>query len=99
MLPSDKLAIINSFSICQPVCNHRAIILKGLADIGYNAPKHLWFYGFKVHILVTLSGYIVTSVVTPAPFIALKCKQSAILGDLGQNTRRTKHSRYGRRLW
>ena len=88
MLPSDKLAIINSF---QLVCNHRATVFKGLADIGYNASKHLWFYGFKVHILVTLSGYILTSVVTPAPVHDIKvvyellegCKQSAILGDLG----------------
>lgn len=93
MLPSDKLAIINSFPLplCQLVCNHRATVFKGLADIGYNASKHLWFYGFKVHILVTLSGYIVTSVVTPAPVHDIKvvyellegCKQSAILGDLG----------------
>ena len=93
MLPSDKLAIINSFPLplCQLVCNHRATVFKGLADIGYNASKHLWFYGFKVHILVTLSGYILTSVVTPAPVHDIKvvyellegCKQSAILGDLG----------------
>ena len=82
MLPSDKLAIIDSFPLplCQPVCNHRAIILKGLADIGYNASKHLWFYGFKVHILVTLSGYIVTSVVTPAPVHDIKVVYELIRG-------------------
>lgn len=43
MLPSDKLAIIDSFPLplCQPVRNHRATVFKGLADIGYNASKHL----------------------------------------------------------
>ncbi|WNO87166.1 IS982 family transposase [Streptococcus suis] len=93
MLPSDKLAIIDSFPVplCQPVRNHRATIFKGLADIGYNASKHLWFYGFKVHMLVTLSGYILNYVVTPASVHDIKvvyellegCKQSVILGDLG----------------
>ncbi|NQF78598.1 IS982 family transposase [Streptococcus suis] len=93
MLPSDKLAIIDSFPLplCQPVRNHRATIFKGLADIGYNASKHLWFYGFKVHMLVTLSGFILNYVVTPASVHDIKvvyellegCKQSVILGDLG----------------
>ncbi|WP_079253064.1 IS982 family transposase [Streptococcus suis] len=93
MLPSDKLAIIDSFPVplCQPVRNHRATIFKGLADMGYNASKHLWFYGFKVHMLVTLSGYILNYVVTPASVHDIKvvyellegCKQSVILGDLG----------------
>ena len=43
MLPSDKLAIIDSFPLplCQPVRNHRDSVFKGLADIGYNASKHL----------------------------------------------------------
>ena len=43
MLPSDKLAIIDSFPLplCQPVRNHRDTVFKGLADIGYNASKHL----------------------------------------------------------
>ncbi|RRA77598.1 IS982 family transposase, partial [Streptococcus agalactiae] len=93
MLPSDRLAIIDSFPLplCQPVRNHRATIFKGLADIGYNASKHLWFYGFKVHMLVTLSGYILNYVVTPASVHDIKvvyellegCKQLVILGDLG----------------
>ncbi|HEL2183172.1 TPA: IS982 family transposase [Streptococcus suis] len=92
MLPSDKLAIIDSFPLplCQPVRNHRATIFNGLADIGYNASKHLWFYGFKVHMLVTLSGFILNYVVTPASVHDIKvvyellegCKQSVILGDL-----------------
>ncbi|TQE89294.1 IS982 family transposase [Streptococcus suis] len=93
MLPADKLAIIDSFPLplCQPVRNHRATIFNGLADIGYNASKHLWFYGFKVHMLVTLSGFILNYVVTPASVHDIKvvyellegCKQSVILGDLG----------------
>ncbi len=43
MLPSDRVAIIDSFPLplCQPVRNHRATIFKGLAGIGYSASKHL----------------------------------------------------------
>ncbi|AGL48467.1 IS982 family transposase [Streptococcus suis] len=93
LLPSDKLAIIDSFPLplCHPIRNQRVAIFKGVADIGYNASKHLWFYGFKVHMLVTLSGYILNYVVTPASVHDIKvvyellegCKQSVILGDLG----------------
>ena len=67
-IPADSIVIIDSFPLplCQPVRNHRVKILNGLADIGYNASKQMWFYGFKVHMLVTLSGYILNYVVTPA---------------------------------
>ena len=59
MLPSDKLAIINSFPLplCQPVRTHRATVFKGLADIGYNASKHLQFYDLKVQLFVNCSGW------------------------------------------
>ncbi|HFI0426102.1 TPA: IS982 family transposase [Streptococcus suis] len=111
MLPSDKLAIIDSFPLplCQPVRNHRATIFKGFADIGYNASKHLWFYGFKVHMLVTLSGYILNYVVTPASVHDIKvvyellegCKQSVILGDLGYLSSKLKKDleQEGYHLW
>ncbi len=64
----DTIVIIDSFplSLCQPVRNYRTRIFNGLADIGCNASKNLWFYGFKVHMLVTLSGYILNYIVTPA---------------------------------
>lgn len=89
----ETIVIIDSLPLllCQPVRNHRATIFKGLADIGYNASKHLWFYGFKIHMLVTLPGYILNYVVTSASVHDIKmiyglleeCRQSVILGDLG----------------
>ncbi len=89
----DENVIIDSFPLplCQPVRNHKACIFKGLADIGYNASKRLWFYDFKIHMLVTLSGYILNYVVTPASVHDIKtvhdviagCQQSVILADLG----------------
>ncbi|VGQ40117.1 IS4 family transposase [Streptococcus pyogenes] len=93
LISPDEIAIIDSFSLplCQPVRNQRVAIYKGLANIGSNVSKHLWFYGFKVHMLVTLSGYILNYVITPASVHDIKmvyellegCKQSVILGDLG----------------
>ena len=111
ILPSNRIAIIDSFPLplCQPVRNHRVTIFKGLADIGYNASKHLWFYGFKVHMLVTLSGYILNDVVTPASVHDIKvvyellegCKRSVILGDLGYLSSELKKDleQLGYHLW
>ena len=92
-LSPDIVVIIDSFPLplCQSVRNHQAKIFEGTADIGYNASKHLWFYGFKVHMLVTLSGYILNYVVTPASVHDIRivddllenCQQPYILADLG----------------
>lgn len=102
MISPNEIAIVDSFPLplCQAVRNHRVSIFKGLADIGYNASKHLWFYGFKVHMLVTLSGYILNYVVTPASVHDVKAvhelletyKQSVILGDSGYLSDELKQS-------
>ena len=98
----DTIVIIDSFPLplCQPVRNYRTRIFDGLADIGYNASKNLWFYGFKVHMLVTLSGYILNDVVTPASVHDIKavddllenCHHSYILADLGYLSRELRNS-------
>ena len=90
---SNNIVIMDSFPLplCQSVRNHRASIFEGVADIGYNASKHQWFYGFKVYMLVTLSGYILNYIVTSASVHDIKavedllegCQQSVILADLG----------------
>ncbi len=89
----DTIVIMDSFplSLCQPIRNHSAMIFNDVADIGYNATKNLWFYGFKVHMLVTLSGFILNYVVTPSSVYDIKvvdellegCRQSVVLADLG----------------
>lgn len=89
----DTIVIIDIFSLplCLPVRNYSVLIFNMIADIRYNASKHIWFYGFKVHMLVTLSGYILNYVVTPATVHDIKvvhelldgCIQSVILADLG----------------
>ncbi|MER0122883.1 IS982 family transposase, partial [Streptococcus sp. ZJ100] len=107
----DTIVIIDSFPLplCQSVRNYRVRIFKEVADIGYNASKHLWFYGFKVHMLVTLSGYILNYVVTPASVHDIKavhelleeCDQPTILADLGYLSRELKNDleQKGYQLW
>ena len=109
--PSNNIVIMDSFPLplCQSVRNHRASIFEGVADIGYNASKHQWFYGFKVHMLVTLSGYILNYIVTSASVHDIKavedllegCQQSVILADLGYLSQALKDrlKQRGYHLW
>lgn len=84
--------------LCQPVRNFQTTIFEKTADIKYNASKHLCFYGFKVHMFVTLSGYILSYIVTPASVHDIQvadellegCQQSAILADLGYLSKELK---------
>lgn len=107
----DTIVIIDSFPLplCQTVRNYRTRIFEGQADIGYNASKHLWFYGFKVHMLVTLSGYILNYVVTPASVHDIRavnellenCQQPCILADLAYLSQELKVdlAKRGYHLW
>ena len=107
----DTIVIMDSFPLplCQPIRNHSAKIFNDCADIGYNAAKNLWFYGFKVHMLVTLSGFILNYVVTPASVHDIKvvdellegCRQSVVLADLGYLSQELKETlqKEGYHLW
>ncbi|PXZ25201.1 IS982 family transposase, partial [Lactobacillus helveticus] len=43
---------------CQPVRNYRVKIFHDIADIGYKATKKVYYYGFKVHAIVSDDGYV-----------------------------------------
>lgn len=65
---AGQIAIIDSLlnPLCQKVRNKRFKIFPGLANLGYNATKNMYFYGFKTHFAVTTNGYILNHVVVPA---------------------------------
>jgi len=65
---SGRFMIVDSFPVpvCQPIRNRRVKIFKGYADIGYKATKKIFYYGFKVHVLVSDDGYILNYTVTKA---------------------------------
>ena len=65
---NGQFLIIDSFPVpvCQPIRNYRAKIFRGYANIGYKATKKIYFYSFKVHVIVSNDGYILDYVVTKA---------------------------------
>ena len=65
---SGDILIIDSFPVpvCQPIRNRRAKIFRGYADIGYKATKKIYYYGFKVHAIVSDNGYLLDYIVTKA---------------------------------
>ena len=60
---SGKILIIDSFPVpvCQPIRNYRVKIFH---DIGYKATKKVYYYGFKVHAIVSDDGYLLDYAVT-----------------------------------
>ncbi len=104
----DTIVIMDSFPLplCQPIRNHSAKIFNDVADIGHNATKNLWFYGFKVHMLVTFSEFILNYVVTPASVHDIKvvdellegCRQSVVLADFGYLSQELKDRLEQKRL-
>ena len=65
---AGEFLIIDSFPVpvCQPVRNYRVKIFRGVADIGYKATKKVYYYGFKVHAIVSDDGYLLNYAVTKA---------------------------------
>lgn len=107
----QELVIIDSFPmpLCQPIRNSRAKLLKDFANIGFNAAKQMWFYGFKVHMAVTESGYILNYIVTPASIHDMRATKELldglkfpyILADLGYLSEELRQDleRRGVTLW
>lgn len=96
-LDFDELVIIDSFPILlfQPVRNHRINVLNKVVNIGYCASKKMWFYGLKVHLAVTESGYILDYLVTLAysgsrRIAGDRVPYSRVLGDLGYLSKELK---------
>lgn len=65
---NGQFLILDSFPVpvCQPIRNYRAKIFNGYTNIGYKATKKIYYYGFKVHAIVSDDGYILDYVVTKA---------------------------------
>lgn len=81
-LDFQELVVIDSFPmfLCHPIRNFRAKLLNDVANIGYNASKQMWFYGFKVHMAVTESGYILNYIVTPASVHDIQVAKELLAG-------------------
>ena len=65
---SGDILIIDSFPVpvCRPVRNCQAKIFSDYANIGYKATKKTFYYGFKVHAIVSDDGYLLDYAITKA---------------------------------
>ena len=79
-----QFLIIDSFPVpvCHPVRNYRAKIFRGSTDIGYNATKKQYYYGFKVHMIVSSDGYLLNYIVTKASVHDSKVAEELILNTM-----------------
>lgn len=106
----SDVGIIDSFPVplCQNIRNQRVKIFRSTADIGYNATKRLWFYGFKVHAVMEADGTILNYMVTAAVHDAKEareliqgCPCPDIIADVGYigNQLRQDFAQIGYQLW
>jgi hypothetical protein len=67
-LSVESTYCIDSFpvNVCQNIRIRRCRIVKGEEYRGYNASKRCYFFGFKVHVIVTSNGIPVEFTFTPA---------------------------------
>lgn len=64
----SRYAIIDSFPcpLCATIRNRRAKLFSEIANIGYNATKELYYYGFKISLSVDSKGFPIAYEVTSA---------------------------------
>ncbi|PEQ09103.1 IS982 family transposase, partial [Bacillus toyonensis] len=86
-------AIVDSFPspFCKKIRNQRAKVLRSIAEIGYNSTKKVYYYGVKINVAVTETGFPVAYVVSSPRIhdvqlletLANEASVSHILGDKG----------------
>lgn len=64
----SRYAVIDSFPcpLCTAIRNRRAKLFSEIANIGYNATKDLYYYGFKISLSVDSKGFPIAYEVTSA---------------------------------
>tara|TARA_B100001964_G_C14086135_1_gene532608 strand:+ start:112 stop:948 length:837 start_codon:yes stop_codon:yes gene_type:complete len=84
--PYDEYAV-DSFPVpcCDNIRIFRSQILKGEEYRGYTASKKRYFYGLKVHVIVTFNGYPVEFILTPGSWNDVKAFKSFNL-DLSEGS-------------
>jgi len=100
VFPKPSYTIIESFPmpLCHPIRNHRAKRFEGVADIGYNATKRQWYYGFKGSFEVTNQSIPVAYTITKASIHDIKMVPTLIaqyacphiLADVGYLSKKLK---------
>ncbi|WP_048732875.1 IS982 family transposase [Levilactobacillus koreensis] len=89
--------------------SNQAKVLRGIANKGYNATKQIYYYGFKLHAVMTNQGYFVNWELTPASVddrkpveeLLLETPAEEVLADGGYLSRpeQQKLKNYHIHLW
>ncbi len=105
------IAIIDSFPLplCQDNRKLQAVLFHRFADVGYNATKQRYYYGFKVHVVTDTQGLILNYELTPAsihdvkaaPEVIENCPCSLVIADVGYVGKKLQHifAQMGYQLW
>ncbi|HDR6823074.1 TPA: IS982 family transposase, partial [Bacillus thuringiensis] len=85
--------IVDSFPspFCKEIRNRRAKVLRSVAEIGYNSTKEIYYYGVKISVAVTETGFPVAYVVSSPKIhdvqlletLVIEAPFAHILGDKG----------------
>lgn len=64
----SRYAVIDSFPcpLCAAIRNRRAKLFSEIANIGYNATKEFYYYGFKISLSVDSKGFPIAYEITSA---------------------------------
>jgi len=70
MLNTDAISVIDSIpmAVCDNIRIRRSKIYSNEAFRGYQASKKRYFYGLKIHLMVTQDGQPVEGFLTPGGF-------------------------------
>lgn len=105
------IAIIDSLPLplCKTVRNFRVRLFKDFANVGYNATKRQYYYGFKIHVVTDTRGLIFNYELTPASVhdstaaleVIEHCPCPYVVGDVGYIGKKLQQqfARHGYELW
>jgi len=95
--------------LCQDYRKLQAVLFHRFADVGYNATKQRYYYGFKVHVVTDTQGLILNYELTPAsihdvkaaPEVIENCPCSLVIADVGYVGKKLQHilAQMGYQLW
>ncbi|MDU6997958.1 MAG: transposase [Enterococcus faecium] len=88
----ELVGIIDSFPspLCKPVRNRQAKLLNQIAKVGYNSTKKSYFYGLKIHMIVTKTGFPITYSITQRKTVETVFSSLEKLGCQNFNSRSVK---------
>jgi len=107
----SKYAVLDSFPcpLCATIRNRRAKLFSEVANIGYNATKELYYYGFKISLSIDSKGFPLTYVVSSASIhdvnmaydLVKQAPNQQVLADKGYISEKLKQDCYaiGVNLW